>query len=129
MGVGVGVWVGIAVGDVPGGEVGVPLGAIVGVWLGQAVVVGSRVGCPVRDAVADGPRVDEGDMPGVLVGVRLGPIEVEAKVGKGVAVARADSNPPRRQAANADTPKAAPAPVKKWRRLSLGGGRLSLIHP
>ena len=129
VGVGVGVWVGVAVGGVPGGEVGVPLGAGIGVLLGPAVVVGSRVGCPVRDAVADGPPVDEGDMPGVLVAVRLGPIEVEAKVGNGVAVARADRTPPRRQAANADTPKAAPAPVKKWRRLSLGIGRLSLIHP
>ena len=123
VGVGVGVWVGVAVGGVPGGEVGVPLGAGVRVLLGPAVAVGSTVGCPVGDAVA------EGDVPGVLVAVRLGPTEVETKVGKGVAVARADRNPPRRQAANADTPKAAPAPVKKWRRLSLGVGRLSLIHP
>ena len=106
-----------------------PLGAGVRVLLGPAVVVGSRVGCPVRDAVADGPGVAEGDMPGVLVAVRLGPIEVEAKVGNGVAVATADRNPPRRQAANADTPKAAPALAKKWRRLSLGTGRLSLIQP
>ncbi len=129
VGVGVGVWVGVAAGGVPGREVGVWLGAGVGVLLGPAVVVGARVGCPVGDAVADGPRVDEGDTPGVLVAVRLGPIEVETKVGSGVAVARADRTPPRRQAANADTPKAAPAPVKKWRRLSLGVGRLSLIHP
>ena len=122
-------WVGVAVGGVPGGGVGVSLGAVVGVLLGPAVMVGSTVGCLVEDAVADGPRVDEGDVPGVLVAVRLAPIEVETKVGKGVAVARADRTPPRRQAANADTPKAAPAPVKKWRRLSLGVGRLSLIHP
>ena len=124
-----GVWVGVAVGGVPGAEVGVWLGAGVRVLLGPAVAVGARVGCPVGDVVADGPRVDEGDTPGVLVAVRLGPIEVETKVGSGVAVARADRTPPRRQAANADTPKAAPAPVKKWRRLSLGVGRLSLIHP
>ena len=129
MGVGVRVWVGVAVGSVPGGDVGVPLGAGVRVLLGPAVVVGSRVGCPVRDAVADGPGVDEGGMPGALVAVRLGPMEVETKVGSGVAVARADRNPPRRQAANADTPKAAPALAKKWRRLSLGVDRLSLIHP